>query len=116
MKHPTATFTLLLVLPVAAVTYGCGGGAPAASAPHTYELGTTLFGTDVGVRGVNTAGGVAVRAEVALQTTGTKNFIQPHPTDPTKQIVYTAGHDDLPDVRRSAGGGGLLEEVPAAAD
>ena len=40
MTYTKLAALALAVLPLAAVTYGCAGGGLAASAPHTYELGT----------------------------------------------------------------------------
>ena len=50
--------------------------------------GETDFGSDYGVRGIHTGGNVAVRADGNSETTGTKSFVQPHPTDATLQIVF----------------------------
>lgn len=40
MTYTKLAALLIASAPLAAVAYGCAGGGPAASAPHTYELGT----------------------------------------------------------------------------
>src|SRR5262249_4775246 len=42
----------------------------------------------VGVQGIAPASGTAVLAQGDLNVTGTKSFVDPHPTDPTKQIAF----------------------------
>jgi hypothetical protein len=53
------------------------------SGPRFFHLSTT---DEFELRGAST--GLSVSGDVSAS--GTKNFIQPHPTDPTKQIRYSA--------------------------
>ena len=54
--------------------------------------GETFFGNgDAGVLGAdNAGGGFGVLSLGDMAATGAKPFLQPHPTDPTKQIVFVA--------------------------
>jgi len=52
--------------------------------------------THGGIHGINTRGGLAgvfdgpVQVNGNFSATGTKNFVQAHPTDPSREIVYVA--------------------------
>jgi hypothetical protein len=86
--------------------YGWGGYAGVTGGGYTYGVyGATAQGTGVygsgyygvygeatthGVYGSNSTGSWGVYSAGDLAATGTKSFVEPHPTDPTKTIRYVA--------------------------
>jgi hypothetical protein len=77
-----------------AAVYGQGSSSSAASYAvygHAYVNGAGVYGEaahGVGVVGQSDGGNVGVFAYGGFGGTGPKYFVEPHPTDPTKEIRY----------------------------
>ncbi len=65
------------------------GGSVAVRTYLSYNVGATL-------QGINTNG--QIYGSNGLQITGTKNFVTPHPEDPSKEIAYVAVEGPTADV------------------
>ncbi len=76
---------------------GTGGTGVVGNGRSTNGTGVAGFGSSVGVFGISTtSGGLAglfdgdVQVNGNFSATGTKAFVQAHPTDPSREIVYVA--------------------------
>ena len=69
---------------------GFGDGFGVLGSQNGGLRGETSFAFDFGVHAINTAGGVGLRVDGDSVVTGSKSFVQPHPTDPSKEVAFVS--------------------------